>query len=136
MAQINPYLTFDSNCREAMEFYKQCFGGELFFQTFADAPMESTEETKNRIMHARLQNGDLMLMASDSMPGHPVTPGTNVTLSIHPTSDEETTMFFSALSEDGKITMPLQDTFWGARFGMLTDKFGFNWMINFEKEKK
>ena len=69
MALIQPYLTFNGNCAEAMNFYKEVFGGELMIQTFGDAPMETTPESKDRIMHARLQNGDLILMASHGRRG-------------------------------------------------------------------
>jgi PhnB protein len=132
MAQIAAYLTFNGNCREAMEFYKEVFSGDLRIQTFGQTPMESTSETQDRIMHAHLQSGELNLMASDGMPGQPVTPGTNVTLSVQSKTKEEQDNYFHKLAEGGKITMPLQDTFWGAYFGMLTDKFGIQWMFNTE----
>jgi len=136
MALIQPYLTFNGNCREAMEFYKECFGGELMIQTFGDAPMETTPESKDRIMHARLQNGDLILMASDGMPGQAPIQGTNVTISVQSASKEEQEKYFNKMAEGGKITMPLADTFWGAYFGMLTDKFGMHWMFNTEHKQK
>ena len=136
MAQLATYLTFDGNCREAMEFYKEVFGGDLNIQTFGQAPMESSPDAKDRIMHAHLQSGELTLMASDGMPGHPVTQGTNVTLSVQSKSKEEQDNYFNKLAEGGKITMPLQDTFWGAYFGMLTDKFGIQWMFNTEHKQQ
>lgn len=136
MAQIQPYLTFNGNCAEAMNFYKGVFGGELMMQTFGQAPMESPENSKDRIMHAQLSNGELMIMASDGMPDQPVSAGNNVTLNVNSNSKEEQEKYFNALAEGGKITMPLQDTFWGAYFGMLTDKFGMNWMFNFHKPKQ
>ena len=136
MAQISPYLTFNGNCAEAMNFYKSVFGGELMMQTFGQAPMESSEAEKERIMHANLTNGDLMLMASDGMPNQPVEAGSNVTLSVQCKSKEEQEKYFNALAEGGQITMPLQDTFWGAYFGMLTDKFGMHWMFNTEHKQK
>ena len=135
MALIQPYLTFNGNCREAMEFYKSVFGGELMIQTFGEAPMETTPETKDRIMHARLQNGYLILMASDGMPGQAPIQGTNVTISVQSASKEDQEKYFNKMAEGGKITMPLEDTFWGAYFGMLTDKFGMHWMFNTEHKK-
>lgn len=136
MAQIVPYLNFNGNCREAMEFYKSCFGGELFIQTFGQAPMDAAPEAKDRIMHARLTSGELNLMASDTMPGQSVTEGSNVTLSVHSKTREEQEKYFNTLSESGNVTMPMADTFWGAYFGMLTDKFGIHWMFNFENGNK
>ena len=135
MAQLTPYLAFNGNCREAMEFYKSVFGGELHMQTFGEAPMETAEADNGRIMHAQLNNGNFMLMASDGMPDQPVQFGNSVTLSVHPQSKEETDKDFNKLAEGGQIVMPLADTFWGAYFGMLTDKFGIPWMFNFQKEQ-
>lgn len=136
MAQITPYLTFDGNCREAMNFYKACFGGELNVQTFGEAPMESSEADKERIMHAELRSAELILMASDGMPHQALIPGNNITLSVHSKSKEEQEKYFNKLAEGGNITMPLADTFWGAYFGMLTDKFGMHWMFNFQLDQK
>ena len=133
-AQINVYLTFNGNCREAMTFYKKCLGGDLTMSPFSEMP-DHPKEAKDRIMHARLVNGRATLMASDTMPGMPFKQGNNVWISVHPESLEESDRVFTALSESGKVIMPLQDTFWGARFGMLTDQFGLNWMFNFEKPK-
>ncbi|MFC5272028.1 VOC family protein [Adhaeribacter terreus] len=135
MAHLTPYLAFNGNCRDAMEFYKTVFGGELMMQTFGEAPVNASEADKGRIMHAQLSSGNFMLMASDGMPDHPVTFGNSVTISVHPQSKEETEKQFNALSEGGQVTMPLSDTFWGAYFGMLTDKFGIPWMFNFQKEQ-
>jgi PhnB protein len=141
MKALTPYLMFNGNCREAMEFYKQCFGGKLEMTTFSDAPEEACAghtkpiiETKDQIMHAILTNGDLMLMASDNPMGTPVV-GDNISISIHPQSIPETDTLFKSLSEGGKVTMPLATTFWGAYFGMLVDKYGFYWMLNCQLEK-
>ena|SRR6478609_7153620 len=135
MAQVGPYLTFNGNCREAMNFYKEVFGGELMMQTFGEAPMDAPGDAKDRIMHANLRNGDFLLMASDGMPGQAPIVGNNVTLSVNCNSKEEQENYFNKLAAGGNITMPLADTFWGAYFGMLTDKFGMNWMFNTEHKK-
>ena len=138
MQWINGYLTFDGNCREAMEFYKESLGAELELTPFMDAqgkPVLSADG-KERTMHARLTGGGGLLMASDTMPGMPLHVGDNFSLAIQNDSVEEQDKFFAALGEGGKVTMPLQDTFWGARFGMLTDKFGINWMFNLDKAKE
>ena len=135
MKELSTYLTFDGNCRQAMEFYKRCLGGELFFMPFSEAPGETPKEAKDLIMHANLRNGSIALMASDRWGDHPYQAGNNFSICIAPESLEETEKLFAALGEKGKVTMPLQDTFWGARFGTLADQFGINWMVNFEKPK-
>jgi PhnB protein len=135
MKDINAYLTFNGNCREAMTFYQKCLGAELFIMPFSEAPFEVPKEAKDRVLHAKITKGKAVLMASDSMPQQPFQPGTNFSVSIDCENNQEIESYFTALSEKGKITMPLQDAFWGARFGMLTDKFGINWMFNFDKPK-
>jgi PhnB protein len=135
MKQLNPYLTFDGNAREAMEFYKTCFGGELAIMTFADSPMKAQAPpgAENRVMHARLSKGPIVLMASDALPGMPFQQGNNFQLAISCEAPEESDRLFTALSAGGKVVMPLQETFWAERFGMLTDKFGVSWMLDLEK---
>jgi PhnB protein len=135
MKELVTYLNFNGNCRDAMKFYERCLGGELQMMPFSEVPGNHPPEAKDRIMHARLTNGSAVLMASDTMPGMPFQQGTNFAISVHCQSQEELERLFNAISEKGKVTMPLQDTFWGARFGMLTDQFGINWMFNFEKPK-
>ncbi|MFP4369093.1 MAG: VOC family protein [Candidatus Kapaibacterium sp.] len=128
------YLTFDGNCREAMDFYKSVFGGDLNRQTFRDGPMEIPESHKDKIMHASLAFGDVRIMASDSMPGSKVIKGNNIQLSLNLDDESLQSNLFNSLSQGGKVEYELQDTFWGARFGMLTDKFGIRWMMHIEKE--
>ncbi|HLQ78781.1 MAG TPA: VOC family protein [Terriglobia bacterium] len=135
MKEITTYLVFDGNCRQAMEFYKRCLGGELFLMPVSEAPVEAPQEAKDRIMHAFLKSGPIALMGSDRWPGMPYQRGDNFSICIAPESIEETEALFAAMGEKGKITSPLQDTFWGARFGTLVDQFGINWMLNFEKPK-
>ncbi len=140
MTKINAYLTFDGNCREAMTFYQECFGGELTIQTVAESPMaEQTPEAENdKVMHANLTKGDLVLMAADMIEhegagNERVVRGNAITLSLDCSSEDEINMFFSNLSAGGQVTMPLAEQFWGATFGMLTDKFGLNWMLNYDR---
>ena len=135
MKEMNSYLTFDGNAREAMEFYKTCLGGELALMTFADSPMKAQTPpgSEKRVMHARLKSGATVLMASDTMPGMPFQQGNNFSLAISCETPEESDKLFAALGAGGKVIMPLQETFWAARFGMLTDKFGVNWMLDLEK---
>lgn len=136
MKELATYLTFDGNAREAMTFYAECLGAELNLVPFSQAPFDCPAEAKDRILHARLSKGPIVLMASDAMPGMPFQQGNNFSVSIAPESLDETEQLFAALSRNGKVTMPLADAFWGARFGMLTDRFGVNWMINFELPKE
>jgi PhnB protein len=136
MSQVIAFLRFDGDCREAMEFYKRCFEGELFLLPYAEAPVEFRKGTETRIMHSTLTKGSPILMAADIMPGTPWQAGNNFSVSVHPESLEETERLFIALSEGGKVTMPLQGTFWGARFGMLVDRFGISWMFNFAHPKQ
>ena len=140
MKGIHVYLNFDGNCREAMKFYEKCLGGELFIMPFSEGPKQFgfsdfPKEAHDRIMHASLTKGSVILMASDTMPGMPFQQGNNFAVSINCESLQEIQRLFGALGEKGKVTMPLQDAFWGSHFGMLTDQFGINWMFSFEKPK-
>ncbi len=133
MKQLNVYLAFPGTCEEALNFYKTCFGGEITsMQRFGDSPVESSEEHKQKIMHAEFKADGMYFMASDGMPGQPVPSGEMVTLSINLTDGAEQERIFNCLAEGGKVTMPLGGTFWGAVFGMVTDKFGIPWMLNRE----
>lgn len=135
MNTLNVYLTFAGNCKDALALYKESLGGEILsLQTFGDSPVSVADEHKNNVMHAEFKAGDMYFMASDSMPEQPLIAGNNVTLSISLNDNGVQDTIFAKLSDGGTVTMPLQDTFWGARFGMLTDKFGINWMLNCEKK--
>lgn len=131
---MNPYLTFEGTCREAMEFYASALGGELSIIPFRGSAIEKEvpEEDLDKVMHATLSYENLVLMASDTMPGQAVTAGSNVALSIAAASREKALKFFQNLSRGGSIVMPFEKTFWGAEFGMCTDPFGFHWMVGFE----
>lgn len=134
MGLLQIYLSFNGNCREAATFYNEAIGGELNLMTFGDSPMsaEVSEADKARIMHATITKGDFVLMASDSMPGQDVSFGSAVQLSIACTSEEEIDFLFPRLSEGGHVIMPLNVTFWNAKFGMFIDKFGIPWMLNYQ----
>ena len=137
MEAIVPYLNFKGNTAEALEFYSKALNGSvLFAQKYGDSPMEVKPEDKDKIMHATFKAGDLTLMASDANDMFPVQDGNNVSLSLNFQDQESIDSTFEKLSDGGKITMPLQDTFWGARFGMITDRFGIHWMFNYDKEPK
>jgi PhnB protein len=138
MKEIITYLTFDGNCRQAMEFYAKCLGGELTLAKYSDMPGDAphaTGDAKDRIMHARIAKGRVLLMASDCPPGMPFQQGSNFSVSIGCETLDEVKSLFAAFSENATVTMPLQDQFWGAHFGMLKDQFGINWMFNFEYPK-
>jgi PhnB protein len=137
MEAIVPYLNFNGNAAEALAFYSKALNGSVLFQqTFGESPMESPVDLKDKIMHATFKAGELTIMVSDCPPNVSVTTGTNVSLSLNFNDVAEIEKTFAALSEGSTITMPLQDTFWGARFGMLTDRFGINWMFNHDYKKE
>src|SRR5579871_3686452 len=136
MKEVTTYLTFDGNCRQAMEFYKKCLGAELYIMSFGEVPgnlPKEAREAPDRIMHARLTKGSMALMASDTVPGMNFQQGNNFSISIQCDSLEEIEGLFAAFGEKGKITMPLDQPFWALRFGMLEDQFGVNWMFNLDK---
>jgi PhnB protein len=136
MKPLVAYLNFNGNCREAMTFYAQCLGAELELVPFGDMPHPGVPaEAKDLILHARLHKGDGQLMASDTMPGMPFVQGTNFSVSVHPVSGEECDSVWRALSQGATIQQPLADAPWGARYGSLTDKFGVQWMLNYEYPK-
>jgi PhnB protein len=137
MATINPYLNFSGNCEEAFNFYKSVFGGEFLTKMrFKEVPAEyqMAENEGEKIMHVALPIGQgTILMGSDrpSAMG-PTTNGNNYSISINTTSEQEAAKLFQGLSAGGQVTMPLEKAFWGAYFGMLTDKFGIQWMVNYD----
>jgi len=141
MKPLTPYLFFDGNCREAMEFYKSCFGGKLELMAYGDAPEGNQcpggdiESAKDKIMHGCLTEGTFTLMASDNPMGAPVR-GDNVHLSVECETMPEIRKLFESLGDSGEILMPLEDTFWGAHFGMLKDRFGIHWMLSFPLENQ
>jgi PhnB protein len=135
MTTLNPYITFDGYCREAMNYYKGCFGGELTLQTVEGTPMEQQcpEGMKHQIMHSMLVNENIVLMGSDMMGKDGFIRGNSIALSVNCASEEEIRSFFNFLSEGGKINDPLKEMFWGGLFGCVTDKFGLTWLFNYEK---
>ena len=141
MATFHPYLNFNGNTEEAFTFYKSVLGGDFaFLQRFKEAPggENMTAEEGNKIMHVALPlGGGTMMMGTDvssNMP--PVVMGTNYSVMIAPESEEEAHRLFNGLSAGGTITVPLQKQFWGDMFGMLTDKFGVQWMMNYSDKKQ
>ncbi|PSK87433.1 VOC family protein [Taibaiella chishuiensis] len=144
MATVNVYLTFNGNCKEAFDFYKSVFGGEFpYVGTFGDMPQEGgiemPEADKNKIMHISLPvSQETILMGSDTGGewASGFQQGNNFSISVNAGSKEEADKLFGGLSAGGQVTMPMADTFWGAYFGMFTDKFGINWMVNYDDPAK
>jgi PhnB protein len=131
--KLNPYITYNGNAREAMEFYRDVLGGELTINTFGEygAP-EGTDP--DGVMHAHLETDKgFVLMASDKQPGGPDVSGDNVSISISGYNDEAEDMrgYFKGLSEGGTVVMPLEKQMWGDEFGLVTDRFGIPWMVDF-----
>ncbi len=135
--QINSYLLFTGQCEEAFKFYEKLLGGKIeFMMTHGDTPAESQvpSEWRDKIMHARMSTPGGVLMGSDAPPGRQAKPqGFSVSVSVEEPAEAE--RIFNALADGASaVTMPIQETFWARRFGMLTDRFGIPWMINCEKE--
>jgi PhnB protein len=133
--QLNPYLLFNGQCEAALKFYERCLGAKTAFKTtYGESPMakETPPERHKKILHSRFMVGDNVLMGSDAPPERYEEPqGFSVTISVD--TPEEAERIFTALSEKGTVHMPIQETFWAVRFGMLKDQFGIPWMINCEK---
>lgn len=142
MAAVNPYLNFNGNTEEAFNFYKSVFGGEfLALMRFKDNAEcgQMSESDQERIMHVALPIGNgNALMGTDSLEslGQKLTVGNNFYICLSPESKEEAERLFNGLSVGGKIEMPLQDMFWGAYYGSFADKFGVQWMVNYDKNGK
>ena len=133
MPQLDAYLTFNGNCADAMRFYERTLGGKLeMLMTHAESPMAAQTPTgsADRIMHARLVIDGRILMASDSMVGQPYEGMRGFSLSLVYPTVTDAQRAFDALVEGGRVTMPLQKTFWAEAFGMLVDRFGTPWMVN------
>ena len=135
MKEAQVYLLFNGTCREAMTLYAKALGAQVEMQTFDQAPIPDEYKAKGKIIHARLQRGATVLMASDCRPNDPITVGNHMSVSLQCESREEVDRLYKALGEGGKPLMPPADTFWNAYFAMMTDQFGVGWMLNFEKPK-
>jgi PhnB protein len=126
---LNPYLSFDGNAREAMEFYRDVFGGELNVMTFGDMGTEG--EDAQKVMHSSLSSpGGLALMGADTPPGQSLERGNDVAVSLSGDDESELTGYWEKLSEGGTVTVPIEKQMWGDTFGMCQDRFGVTWMVN------
>jgi len=133
--QLNPYLTFKGQCEAAFRYYEKCLGGKIVRMiTHGETPVakEVPPEWQNKIIHACLDVGGQLLMGSDAPPNrYEESKGFSVMLDVK--EPEEAERIFRALSEKGTVRMPIQETFWAQRFGMLIDQFGIPWMVDCEK---
>lgn len=137
---INPYINFNGNCREAVEFYAEVFGtGKPHIMAFGDAPGNPEhpvpEEAKSLVMHAMIQVHGTSLMFSDVFPGYPFTAGNNISLTLVSKDQEEVVSLFHKLKEGGSIHMEPQETFWSKCYANLTDKFGIGWQLSCEAQE-
>jgi PhnB protein len=134
--QLNPYLSFDGRCEAAFKFYEKALGGKIVAKmTYGETPMkdQSPANWHGKIAHMRMTIGDTLLMGSDSPPDrYEPAKGTTLTLGVDEPAEAE--RVFKALSENATVSMPIQETFWALRFGMLTDQYGVPWMINCERQ--
>lgn len=136
--EFSAYLMFNGDCEAAINFYKEALDANLLhFQRFGDSDMPDLDPAlKDKVLHCGIEKDGFIIMASDSnVPSGGVVRGDNVQLSINHNSEGEIDKIFAAISAGGKVTMPLQDTFWGAKFGMCVDKFGVSWMFNYDRPK-
>lgn len=131
-ARLNPYISFQGQAREAMDFYRSVFGGELTVSTYGESGMADDPAQADKVMHAQLDAGpDLLLMASDNPPGMPFDSGSRISVSL--SGDDEATLrgyWDGLVGGGGTVVMPLERAPWGDSFGMCADRFGINWMVN------
>ncbi len=129
-SRLNPYISFDGNARDAMEFYKGVFGGTLTMNTFGEYGAEGTPEA-DKIMHGQLEtDSGYTLMGADTPPGMEFNPGDTVTVSLSGDDSGELRGYWEKLSDGGNVTMPLEKQMWGDEFGQCVDRFGVAWMVN------
>jgi PhnB protein len=129
-SRLNPYISFDGNAREAMEFYKSVFGGTLTLNTFGEFGQPDAPEA-DKIMHSMLEtHTGLTLMGADTPPGMAHNPGDNITVSLSGDDADELRGYWEKLSDAGTVTVPLEKQMWGDEFGQCVDQFGIGWMVN------
>ncbi|MEV0634562.1 VOC family protein [Streptomyces sp. NPDC050619] len=130
-SRLNPYLSFDGDARQAMEFYKEVFGGTLTLHTYGELGGQPDTPGSDKIMHGMLETpSDFTLMGSDTPPDMPLTPGNNFSVSVSGDDDAELRGYWEKLSAGGSVSVPLEKQMWGDVFGMCTDRFGVTWMVN------
>ena len=128
---LNPYLSFRDTARQAMEFYKSVFGGELTVSTFGDLQGSEDPAERDKVMHSELKSDNgFVLMGSDTPNSMGYTPGTNYSVSLSGDDESGLRGYWDGLSDGGTVTLPLEKAPWGDSFGMCIDKFGVSWMVN------
>jgi len=138
MTNIYAYLTFNGNCRQAMQFYKKCLGGSLVLQTVGESPMADRlpEKMKKSILHATLTKNGWVIMGSDMVGEGGLIKGNAMSLMLNCGSEKEVRELYKKLAAGGKPTHPIENTFWGALFGDLVDQFGNHWLLHFDTKQK
>jgi PhnB protein len=135
-SKLNPYINFNGNAKEAMEFYNNAFAGKLTMNTYKEGGMTKDPDSDDKIMHAMLEvDNGITLMASDSPKGWAYNVGNNVSISLSGDNEAELQGYWDKLSDGGKIDEPLVQAPWGDKFGMFTDKFGIRWFVNISGKK-
>jgi PhnB protein len=134
-SRLNPYISFENNARQAMEFYKGVFGGNLTLNTFGELGAPDSPDA-DKVMHGQLEtNSGFTLMASDTPAGMQRNPGDNITISLSGDDADELRGYWGQLSDGGTVTMPLEKQMWGDEFGMCVDRFGVPWMVNISQPR-
>ncbi|MGH3330638.1 MAG: VOC family protein [Nocardioidaceae bacterium] len=129
-SRLNPYISFPGSARQAMEFYQRVFGGTLTMNTFGEYGAPDAPEA-DKIMHGMLEtDSGLTLMGADTAPGTEHNPGNNISVSLSGEDADELRGYWEKLSADGTVSVPLEKQMWGDEFGMCTDQFGIDWMVN------
>ncbi|MEU4496369.1 VOC family protein [Streptomyces sp. NPDC023998] len=135
-SRLNPYIAFDGDARQAMEFYKGIFGGTLTVNTFGDFGREEAGDAADKIMHSMLEtDSGFTLMAADTPPGMEYKPGNNISVSLSGDDANELRGYWDELSGDGTVSVPLEKQMWGDVFGMCTDRFGITWLVNISEQQ-
>lgn len=135
MAHLSPHIAYPGNCREALSFYQRCLGGELKLTRVGDTAMAGhlPAEAQDQIMHGTLTTGSFVLMACDALdPRQTFKPGNNIAMCLTCGSDDEINTLFASLGEGGSVVDPLNEMFWGGKFGTLIDQFGTEWMFHYD----
>jgi PhnB protein len=135
-SRLNPYVSFDGDARQAMEFYKEVFGGTLTLNSYGDFGQQDTP-LADKIMHGMLETSSgFTLMGADSPPDMPLSPGNNFAVSLSGDDDAELRGYWEKLSAGGSVSVPMEKQMWGDVFGMCTDRFGIPWMVNISEPEK
>jgi len=134
-SRLNPYVSFRDNAREALEFYKDVFGGKLSINTFGEYG-DPNAPGANNVMHGQLETDrGFTLMGSDTPPGMDFNPGNNITISLSGDDEQELRSYWEKLTEGANVTMPLEKQMWGDVYGQCTDKFGVQWMVDIGQQQ-